>query len=75
MVPVTAWVPRAASATLRAISWVATCCSSTAAATPSAMLCTLPMVEPISLMAATVSRVASWIMVICAVISSVARAV
>ena len=45
MVSVTSRVPRAASLTLRAISWVATCCSSTAAATPRAMLCTLPMVR------------------------------
>ena len=48
-------VPCAACCTLRAISWVAAPCSSTAAAMVAAICAMLPIVPPISLMAATES--------------------
>src|SRR6478735_350124 len=75
MLAETCCVPFAACCTLREISWVAAPCSSTAAAMVEAISDILPMVSPISLMAATDSWVAAWMPVICWLISPVALAV
>jgi hypothetical protein len=58
MLEVTCCVPIAACWTLRAISWVAEPCSSTAAAMDAAISLISPMVEPMPWMALTASRVA-----------------
>ena len=60
---------------MRAISWVAELCCSTALAIAEAMFEIWPMVPPISLMAATDSWVATCMPVMCDEISSVAFAV
>ena len=71
----TCWVPCAACCTLRAISWVAAPCSSTAAAMADEISDRRSMVEEISLIAPTDSLVAAWMPEICWLISPVALAV
>jgi len=68
----TSEVPRAASVTLRAISWVVAPCSSMAAAMPAAISLTEPMVPAMAWMAVMASPVAAWMAVIWPAISSVA---
>ncbi len=64
-------MPCAACCTLRAISWVAAPCSSTAAAIAEEISDRRSMVEEISLMAPTESLVAAWMPEICWPISPV----
>jgi hypothetical protein len=68
-------VPVAACCTLRAISWVAEPCSSTAAAMAAAISLISLIVFPIPRMESTASLVAVWICVIWRAMSSVAFAV
>ena len=75
MLPLTCWVPCAACSTLRAISWVAASCSSTAAAMEAEISLILPMVATIPSMAPTVPLISLLTASIWAAISSVALAV
>ena len=75
MVPDTSDVPLAACSTLRAISWVAAPCSSTAEATEVVISLIWEMIAVICSLTFTASRVASWMPATWPPISSVALAV